>query len=739
MSSPVAAQSWIGRALARPEDDRFLRGEAKYVDDLKPAGLLYAAFVRSVHAHARVVAVDARAAAARPGVHAVLTGADLAGLVDPFPIVVRDGAEVVPIMHPVLAGERVRYVGEPVALVVAASAEQAADATEWVTVEVEELPPLVEPQDAEDVPPLHDDAPDNVLLRSHRSNGDVEGAFARAAAIVGVRVRAPRLIAAPLEPRVVLASHDAESDVLTLWLSAQDHHRQLTGLTAVLRRPKEKLHIVVPDVGGAFGSKGVPQAETAAVALAAIRLGRPVKWTETRTESSLAVYQGRGADVDAELALAADGRMLAVRAHYLADLGAYLYSTTPVPPLTGAMLLTGCYDIPAAEVEVVGVCTSKVPTGPYRGAGRPEAALVIERLVDLAAAELELDRVEIRRRNAISSDCFPYRTALGFTYDSGDYVGALEAALELARWEELVAARDTARAAGRLAGVGLALYVERAGPGFETARLVLAADGSAVLYTGSSPHGQGHETTFAQIVAHELGIEPVGVTVRWGDSFAIPEGTGTFASRSVTVGGSAALLAAREIGARMAGGESAPLEASVRFELSGPVFSFGAYATSVEIERETGEVRLDRILAVDDCGRIVNPLLAEGQVVGGVIQAFGECLTEQAGYDGDGQPLAVNLYDYHLPTAQSVPRVTSGLRETPSPLNPLGAKGVGEGGSIGTPAAIANAVADALAPLGVRHLDPPFTPARVWTAMRAAGSEAASSTRPGRKPRRRRS
>jgi carbon-monoxide dehydrogenase large subunit len=412
--------------------------------------------------------------------------------------------------------------------------------------------------------------------------------------------------------------------------------------------------------------------------------------------------------------------MLAIRAHYLADLGAYLYSTTPVAPQTAAMLLTGCYDVPAAEVEVVGVCTNKVPTGPYRGAGRPEAALVIERLVDLAAGELGLDRVEIRRRNAIPRDRFPYATALGFTYDSGDYIGALDAALALARWDELLEARDAARDAGRLAGVGLALYVERVGPGFETAHLTCRADGSAVLRTGSSPHGQGHETTFAQIVAEELGIEPDVVAVRWGDSFEIPAGMGTFASRSVTVGGSAALLVARELRARLDAGEQPPLEASSRFELPGPVFSFGAYITSVEIEPETGEVRLGPIVAVDDCGRVVNPLLAEAQVAGAVVQAVGECLTEQVFYDENGQPLAVNLYDYHLPTTQSVPPIVSELRETPSPLNPLGAKGVGEGGSIGTPAAIANAVADALSQLGIRHLDPPFTPARVWASIRSS-------------------
>ena len=717
MSSRVATRGWIGRPLPRAEDARFLRGEARFVGDLRLPGMLHAAFVRSPYGHARLLGVDADPAVARPGVRAVLTGEDVAPLVDPFPVFAPPGA-VVPVTHPVLARGRVRYVGEPVALVVAETAEQAADAAEWVALDLEQLPALVEPTLAEDAPPLHDDAPDNVLLRWSHAGGDVAGAFARAHAVVRGRFRSPRLIAAPLEPRVVLAAHDATTDVLTLWLSAQDQHRQLAGLSAVLRRPRERLRVVVPDVGGAFGSKGVPQAETVALALAALRLGQPVKWTETRTESSLAVYQGRGLEIEAELALGADGEMLALRARVLADLGAYLYTSTPIPPLTAASLLAGCYAIAAAEVEVVGVCTNKVPTGPYRGAGRPEAALAIERLADLAAAELRLDRVEVRRRNAITR--FPHASPLGPTYDSGDYVGALEAALELAGWDALLAERDRMRTAGRLAGVGLALAVERVGPGSETARLSLAADGTVVLFTGSSPHGQGHETTFAQIVAEELGIEPAAVAVRWGDSAEIPEGTGTFASRSVTVGGSAALLAARELRARLAAGEEPPLEASTRFELPGPVFSFGACVVSAEIEAETGEVRLGRIVAVDDCGRVVNPLLAEGQVVGAIVQAVGECLSEQTGWDEDGQPLAVNFYDYHLPTAQSVPPVTSELLETPTPLTPLGAKGVGEGGSVPTPAAIANAVADALAPLGIRHLDPPFTPARVWTAIREA-------------------
>jgi aerobic carbon-monoxide dehydrogenase large subunit len=704
VETPV--RGWIGRPLRRFEDARFTTGAARYLDDLRFDGLLHAAFVRSPYAHARVLGVDAAAALERPGVRAVFTAAGLRGRAAELPIIPAEGAELVAVPHPVLAGDRVRYVGEAVALVLAETPAGAVDAAETVFLDLEELPPVVEP--GAPAPALHERAPANVLLRWRRREGPVDEAFARAAHVVRGRFRMPRLIAAPLEPRGAVAAHDPAADLLTIWVSAQDQHRQLAGLGAVLGRGPDRLRIVVPDVGGAFGSKGVPAPETAAVALAALELGRPVKWVETRTESSLSTYQGRGAETEAELAVGADGQLLALRARHVVDLGAYMVASTPVPALTAGRLLTGCYAIPAADVEVLGVATSKVPTGPYRGAGRPEAAFVIERLVDLAAAETGLDPVELRRRNLVPPDRFPYTTPLGLTYDSGDYGGALDAALELAGPSEPGAAR------------GVSLYVERVGPGWESAAVTVEPDGRVVCRTGSSPHGQGHETTFAQLAAEELGVDPADVEVRWGDSAEIPAGTGTFASRSVTVGGSALVLALRDVRGQLEAGAVAPVSAEARFELPGPAFSFGAYVAEVRLTPETGEVELLRLVAVDDCGRVVNPLLAEGQVLGATVQAIGECFHEQVGFDEDGQPLAVNLYDYHLPTAFSVPPIRSALRETPSPLNPLGAKGVGEGGSIGAPAAIANAVAAALAPYGIRHLDPPFTPSRVWEALRAA-------------------
>ena len=722
-SVEAPTRGWIGRPLARYEDVRFTTGTAHYVDDFVLPDMLYAAFARSLYAHARILAVHVEDAAAAAGVRLVLAGTDISGRVGEFPIMrAGDDVEIVEVTHPVLAHDRVRYVGQPVAVVVAETREAAADAAELVWLEVEELPPVLDARDAigGDVV-LHDAAQDNVLVRWSRIAGHPQREFDEADLVVRQRIRLPRLIAAPIEPRGAVASFDASADLLTIWVSAQDQHRQLASLTRILRREPERLRVVVPDVGGAFGSKGVPAAETAAVAMAALDLGRPVKWIESRTESSLATYQGRGADVEAELALMSDGRIVALRARYVSDLGAYLFPSTAVSGLTGSRLLTGCYDIRTVDVEALGATTTTVPTGPYRGAGRPEAAFVIERLVDLAARELEVDPVELRRRNVVPADAFPYETPLGFTYDSGDYAGALDAVLSLAQLDEARVEQEAARRDGRLYGIGVALYVERVGPGWETGAVTVEADGRVVCFTGSSPHGQGHETTFAQIVAEELGLDPGDVEVRWGDSSEIPAGVGTFASRSVTVGGSALLLAARDVRAQLDGGATPPVTAEARFELPGPAFSFGAYVAIVEVERETGEVRLLRIAAVDDCGRVVNPLLAEGQVLGATVQAIGECLYEEVGHDESGQPLAVNLYDYHLPTAFSVPEIRSELRQTPSPLNPLGAKGVGEGGSIGTPAAIANAVVDALSPLGIRHLDPPYTPSRVWEAIRDAG------------------
>jgi aerobic carbon-monoxide dehydrogenase large subunit len=719
----VSVERWVGRPVPRREDVRFLRGEATYLDDIELPDLLEAAFVRSPFAHARLGAIDVAAARALPGVAAVITGADLGERARALPAGAVDDGVVADAGHPVLARDRVRYAGEAVALVVAESRAVAEDAAELVDVDYEPLEPVLDPRMAAAGPLLHDGVAENRLVTWQRTHGDVEGAFAAADRVVSQSFHIPRLVAAPIETRGAIARHEGE--VLTVWCSAQDPHRPLAQLGVSLGRDPDRLRVVVPDVGGAFGSKGVVAPEVAAIACAAEELGRPVRWTEDRAENFLAAYQGRGLDADVELAVAADGRILGLRATLYADLGGYLYATTAVAPHTTAMLITGAYDVSAASVEVVGAATTKVPTGPYRGAGRPEAAFLIERMVDLAAQELGLDPVEVRRRNFVPPDAFPYETPMGWTYDSGDFERCLDAVIELAplaRWREL---REAARAEGRVAGIGVGMYIERAGGLWESAVVRVEPGGRVVVRTGSSPHGQGHETTFAQIAADELGVEPEAVEIRWGDSGELP-GVGTFASRSVAMGGSAIATAARELAgrARDAGVPVAELggaEAESRFS-SSLVFASGAYAALVEIERATGRLRVLGLAAVDDSGRIVNPLLAEGQVLGATVQGLGQCLVEEAVHDDEGQLRTASFADYSLLTAAELPPVESRFVETPSPLNPLGAKGIGEGGAIATPAAIANAVSDALAPFGVRHVDPPFTEAKLWSLLREAGS-----------------
>jgi aerobic carbon-monoxide dehydrogenase large subunit len=714
----------VGRPLPRREDARVLSGHSEFLDDLHPPGVAHLAFVRSPYAHARVLPVTAPESAY--GLLAVITARDLEGRTRPLPIQAPEGADVADEPHPLLADGEVRYVGQPVAAVVAESRALAEDAAELVEVEYEELDPIADPR-----------ASDLELLRWRRTSGDVEGAFRSAAAVAGGRYAMPRLVAAPMETRGALASHDQGSDQLTLWCSAQDTHRPLRHLGHVLGRPAERLRVVVPDVGGAFGSKGSLAPEAAVAAIAAIDVGRPVKWAEDRAENFLGAYQGRGMEADVELALAADGRMLGVRARIVADLGAYLLPATAMPPHTAAMLMAGCYTIPAADVAVTGVRTHKVPTGPYRGAGRPEAAYFLERAVDDAARALDIDPVELRRRNLIAD--FPHRSPLGFTYDSGDYRRCLDLALDLA------GPRQTENEE-RLAGRGVAMYVERAGGSFEGARATLERDGRVVIRSSTSPHGQGHDTTFAQIAAERLHIDAADVALEFGDSALVPGGTGTFASRSVAMGGSAVARAVDELGkqcvqaaARLLGapeseiawGEegltagdgrtlslrdvaaAGPLEATARFE-SDLVFGSGAYAATVEVERSTGRLTVRRLAAVDDAGTIVNPLLAEGQVLGGVVQGLGECLAEEATYDDQAQPTSASFADYSLLTAAEIPPIAAEFVESPSPLNPLGAKGIGEGGAIGTPAAVANAVADAL---GGRHVDPPFTEGKLWRAI----------------------
>jgi carbon-monoxide dehydrogenase large subunit len=701
----------IGRPVPRREDERILRGATRYLDDIDPPGAVHVAFVRSPFARARIGGIEVLEGL--EGVVRVITAADLEARAGDLPVQSFEGGSVSEDGHPVLARGEVRYSGQPVAAVLADSRALAEDAAESIEIDYEPLDPVLDPR-----------ASDVRMSHWHRVSGDVDGTFASAAHVVRATHALPRLAPVPMESRGAIASYDEADDLLTVWVSAQDSHRQLAGLAAVFDRAEESIHVIVPDVGGAFGSKGAPAPETMCVAAAAMLTGRTVKWAEDREENFVASYQGRGMEADVELALDAQANMLAVRARIWADLGGYLMPTTAIPPHTTAMLMCGVYDIQVADVEVQGMRTNKVPTGPYRGAGRPEAAYFLESTVDIAARELGIDPLELRRRNLIRE--FPYRTALGWTYDSGDYARCLERAEALVRPER----GDDGE---RVLGTGFAMYVERAGGQFESAEAELLPTGRLLVRSGSSPHGQGHDTTFAQIAADRFGAGLDEVELRFGDSREVPRGVGTFASRSVAMGGSAVAQAVDELRAkcdavaeRLGGSPSRAeiaqaepgLRTSARFE-SDLVFSSGAYGAVVEVERATGRLRVLRLVAIDDAGTIVNPLLAEGQVIGGTAQGLGECLVEEATYDEEGNPTFASFVGYSLLTAAEMPELVTEFVESRSPLNPLGAKGIGEGGAIGTPAAVANAVADALAGLRV---DPPFSEEKLWRALRKGGT-----------------
>ena len=716
-----------------------LGGESRFLDDIERPRLAHVAVLRSPHAHAGIEGIGVPEHAA--GLRGVFTAADLGGRVKPFPLLPLEGARLADEPHPVLAGDEVRYVGQPVAIVVADSRALAEDAAELVEVGYEALPAIVDPRRS-----------DLDLLRWSGGGGDVEGAFASAAHVVRGHYALPRLVAAPIEPRGCVIEYDGGADLLTVWCSAQDPHRPRFQLSHVLGRSDDTIRVIVPDVGGAFGSKGGAAPEVAAVAVAAMELGVPLKWAEDRLENFLAATQGRGMEGKLDLALDADGRILAVRARLWADLGAYLLTSTHIPPHTTAMLMTGCYDIPAASVELIGARTNKVPTGPYRGAGRPEAAYLLECAIDDAARQLGIDPVELRRRNLVRR--FPHRTPLGWTYDSGDYARCLELAVEIVAPEHRSDAEE-------VVGTGVGMYVERGGGMWEGAEVSVEPSGRVVVRSSSSPHGQGHDTAFAQIAAERLGLELDDIVLRFGDSAVSPRGVGTFASRSITVAGSALVLALEKISAQLrllaahlleaspqeltdeGGGGFAAGERTISFrELAAAayqpgrlppgmevglsasghfsselVFSSGAYAAVVSIERATGRLRVLRLAAVDDVGTVINPLLVRGQVLGGSVQGLGECLVEEVVHDEEGQLRTASFLDYRLLTAAEIPPITLGEVSSPSPLNPLGAKGAGEGGAIGTLPAVANAVADAL---GGRHLDPPFHAEKLWHALAEA-------------------
>jgi carbon-monoxide dehydrogenase large subunit len=759
------SRRFVGRSLKRVEDPPLLRGAGLYTDDVRLPGTLHVAFARSPHAHARITRLDAAAARRAPGVALVVTGPDVAHLAHLRPNRIVPGMKIPP--HAILAQDVVRGVGEPVAVVVAETAYEARDAVERVEVEYEPLPPVAEAHTAlaPGAPVLFEALGDNVVLSHRWRAGDVDAAFAAAAHCVRTEIRQPRLSAMAMEPRAVLAWHDRASDELRIWAATQAPFRVRADVAASTGFPESRIRVIAPQVGGGFGVKGAPYAEDVLVAWLALRLGRPVKWVATRSEDFLTTHQGRGGSIEAELALSGEGRILGLRARVLFPLGARLSFSSAVPPWNAARTMPGAYMVPAVDIETAAALTTTPPTGAYRGAGRPEGIFVIERLMDKAARAVGLDPAEIRRRNFIPPEAFPYRTSTGNIYDSGDYAAALARCLEAAGYERLRAEQRAARARGEVVGIGVISYVEPSALGWESGSVRVERTGVVSVVTGSSAHGQGHETTWAQIVADALGVRPEEIAVRHGDTGGAPQGFGTFGSRSTVLGGSAALEAAAEVreqgrriaatlleaapadvvaaeggfhvagvtgrrvtwrqvaeaaygGAALRPGQRPGLEATVFFEGQGEAWSFGSCLAVVTIDADTGRVRLARCIWVDDAGTVVNPLLAEGQLHGGFAQGAGQALLEALVYDEAGQLLSGTLMDYAVPRFDDLPEPVLHSTVTPSPFNPLGAKGLGEAGCIATPPAIASALLDALAPFGVSDLDLPFTPERVWRAMR---------------------
>jgi aerobic carbon-monoxide dehydrogenase large subunit len=731
----------IGRAIVRREDPALLTGHGSYTDDVTLPGTLHAFVVRSPVAHARIVNLDVTGAREAPGVVAVYTAADLAGLgVGPLP-----GAEGLPPgslnpEFPVLASGKVLWAGQPVGLVVAETPEQAADAAELVVVDYDELAAVVSPLEAgaDRAPVVHEGAESNVAFRRRLAAGDAAAAFRTAACRVGQRMVSQRIAPVALEPRGVLASVAGDGR-LEVRLTTQRPHGARNWLAKILGLPPGEIHVAAGDVGGGFGAKGPIYPDQVAVIAAARALGRPVKWIEERSESFLATTHGRDQVADLEVAVDARGRITAMRGTVHASFGAYFTPNAPGSLLgrLGPMLPQG-YLIEHFDVELVGVFANTTPIGPYRGAGRPEAAYFCERLVDLAALETGIDPAELRRRNFVPPAAFPYTTCTGLTYDSGDYQAGLDLLLE-----KLAAPAPAPE--GQLTGVGIASFVEPGGitpriPGpdgtvGDQATVTVAPDGKVTVAVGTSAHGQGHETAFAQLAADLLGVRYEDVTVVFGDSDAAPFGYGTFGSRSAVAGGTAihhacqaALEAARRVDAPMSvTGAAARLGGITATAGSGAppeTYASGSYACVVAVDPDTGRVTVLRVVAVDDCGVVINPLLVEGQVHGAIAQGLGQALWEEVAYDAAGQPMSASLMDYAVPFAASLPPIESYLVSTPSPANPLGVKGMGESGTIGVTPALVNAVMNALRRYGVRHLDMPLTPEKIWTAIHGAGNAA---------------
>ena len=780
MGEPVTVEKFaIGQAVRRVEDARLLHGLGRYSDDLDVPRQAYGVLVRSPHAHARIVRIDARAASSAPGVLAVLTGADLAAdgvgnMPSDRARKRRDGTPAVATPRPLLARERVRHVGDPVVLVVADTREHAVDAADLVVVEYAPLPAVVATADAgrPRAPAVWDEAPDNVaFVWAAGQKEAVTRAFERAPHVTRLDFVVSRVAVAPMEPRAAVGEYDRRTERYTLHTGIQGPHGTRTLLASTLGVEQNRIRVISADVGGSFGMRSGLYPEMALVLWAARRLGRPVKWTSSRREGMLTDEAGRDNVSTVELALDRDGTFLALRIAVTLNVGAYLTPRSAGPGTNNVGGVAGVYRTPAIHHETTGVFTHTTPTGPYRGAGRPEATYAIERVIDVAARELGIDPIELRRRNLIPPSAMPFKTGLVFTYDCGDFARGMDMALALADHAGFAKRRAQAREQGKLRGLGVANAIEVAGGPYtavnpDTAQIRVNPDGSVTLFAGSTTMGQGNDTAFTQIIADRLGVPPARVQVLSGDTDALGSGRGNGGSGALTVGGSAVLRATDKIverGRRIAAQllEAAPEDVALRdgrFAVAGtdrgvtfadvaraayvpkslpaglepgfsetaaftpPAVTFpnGCHVCEVEIDEATGVVRIVRHTVVDDVGRIVNPMLVKGQIHGGVVQGLGQGLCEALVYDETGQLLAGSFMDYAMPRADDVPAFEVDSYEVPTRVNPLGAKGVGEAGTVGALPALMNAVNDALAPLGLRHIDMPVTPERVWRAIGGA-------------------
>jgi aerobic carbon-monoxide dehydrogenase large subunit len=792
-----ASTRTVGTRLKRKEDPRFITGTGRYTDDVKLPGMLHLTLLRSDRGHARIVSIDTTAARGMPGVIGVFTGRDLQGQLGGVPCGVRNAegkhySTGVPLNvpdYPALAIDKVVFQGQNVAAVVATDPYLGADAVEAIEVEYEDLPAVIDPEAGAlpGSPLVHEQfgsnvafripmAPDPALAPGVKEKADA--LFASADFTASFRFENQRLIPMSMEGRAVVADYDPGREQMTVWTSSQIPHIARTLIAMLLQFPENQLRVISPDVGGAFGCKLNLYAEELLVPYLSKRLRRPVKWTERRREAFTSTIHGRGQVQRIEIAFDKNGHWLAARGQIYLDVGAMMQLLTPAVGNFTVVMMTGCYRPQAVYVEHIAVFTNKMSTDAYRGAGRPEATMIAERAMDLIALKTGIDPAEVRRRNFHTE--FPVVTPMGLVYDSGDYGKALDRALEVVDYATLRARQEQERAAGKLVGIGISSYVELCGVGpswlappgvgfWDVSTVKMEPTGKVSVLTGISPHGQGEETTFAQIAADELGVSIDDVRVYHSDTATTPYGNGTYGSRGMAVGGGALMLSlgklkdkARQYGAHMLGASvdeleyrdggvsviadpsrrvtiqqiagmaydfswkgpgTTPtdlepgLEATSRFEPSNLTFPFGTHICHLEIDPDTGAVQIHRLVAVDDCGTLVNPLIVEGQVHGGIAQGIGQALFEGAVYDANGQLITGELMEYAIPKAAMLGRFETHHTVTPTPVNPLGAKGVGEAGTIGATAAVFGAVMDALAPLGVEHVDMPFKPDKLWAVI----------------------